>query len=379
MSRQQGSWDRNPIVRGMLHKPYLTKPEILGIFGEEDVLVAEVDGMLREYDGYLEALEAAPSKETDDADPNPRHAPHVQRREGVFRFVDHVRAQLLEEVAGQTTQRIEAVNPAEYRGELTRILKGPSADAFLDARRPFASAHDLLFQAAYGSIRYIARSAARQVRRYPRAEFCDLLHEGVLGGVHAGKRYNQFSGASYLGYAADWIWQFMQKFVFDTSRVIRIPGYRWRQLTPILRESNRLWHETGSVSLDALAERTHLSPETIQGCVEAFSMHASLQGGFTEEDDRTLEGVVASDALSPQDNALDRLLAERLREEVSRLPDRERRVLTRYFGLDGQPSETLQQIGTRFGCTKENIRQIKEKALGRLRLQLPLTGEDVPY
>lgn len=379
MSHQQGSWEQNPIVRDMLRKPHLTRPEIMGIFAQEDVLVAEVDEMLREYDSYHEALAAAPPKEADGPDPHPRHAPHVQRREGVFRFVDDVREQLTAEVAGNATGKIVAVNPVEHCAELTRILKGASADAFLEARRPVAVANDLLFDAANGNIRFIARVAARQVRRYHGAEFYDLLHEGVLGGVHAGKRYNQFSG-SYLGYAANWIRQFMQKYVFDTSRVIRVPGYRWRQLTPILRVSNRLWHETGSVPIEELARRVGLTPQEISDCVEAFSMHASLQGGFSEEDDdRTLADVVASDAPSPQDSALDRLLAERLREEVSRLAERERYILTRYFGLDGKPVENLPQIAARFGCTRENIRQIKERALGRLRLQLPLASEDVPY
>lgn len=373
-------WDeKSPMVREMLRRPYLTREEIMGIFTEEDQLVAVADGMLREYESYHTAVGATPSA---DGDPEPSDAPHVQRREGVFRFTERVREQLLAEVRRSATPRIEVVDAAHYQTELVRILHGRSADAFLEARRPIGSAHDLLFRAANGNIRFIARQAGLRARRHPGVEFSDLLHEGLLGCVRAGKRFNQFSGASYLGYAAFWIRQRMLQYISDQSRTIRVPAYRWRQLDSILRESNRLWHEKGTVPLEELAERIRLKPSEITDCVEAFSMHASLQGGFfflEEGDDRTLEGVLASEGPTPEDEALDRIFVEQLREEVSHLPDRERHIITRYFGLDGRPSETLQQISMQFGCTKENIRLIKEKALARLRLTLPFTGEDAPY
>ncbi len=197
----------------------------------------------------------------------------------------------------------------------------------------------------------------------------DLINEGNLGLIKAAKRFDETRGFKFISYAVWWIRQSILQALAEQSRVVRLPLNRVGALNKIGKAFSNLEQEyEREPSANEIAEELEMTPYEVSDTLKISSKHLSLDAPFNQGDDNRLLDVIQDDLQPPPD---DLLLNESLRIEVQRalttLSDREAEVIKLYFGLDREHPLTLEEIGERFNLTRERVRQIKEKAIRRLR------------
>lgn len=197
----------------------------------------------------------------------------------------------------------------------------------------------------------------------------DLINEGNLGLIKAAKRFDETKGFKFISYAVWWIRQAILQALAEQSRIVRVPLNRVGALHKIGRVSSDLEQEFGrEPSAEEIAEEMGMTSGEITDTLRISSRHLSLDAPFTPGEDNRLIDLIEDEMQSSPDESL---MEEALRNEILRALDslspREGEVLTLYFGIDSDRSFTLEEIGTRFGLTRERVRQIKEKAIRRLR------------
>jgi len=197
----------------------------------------------------------------------------------------------------------------------------------------------------------------------------DLINEGNLGLIKAAKRFDETRGFKFISYAVWWIRQSILQALAEQSRVVRLPLNRVGALNKIGKAFSSLEQEyEREPSANEIAEQLEMTPYEVSDTLKISGKHLSLDAPFNQGDDNRLLDVIQDDHQPPPD---DLLLNESLRIEVKRalttLSDREAEVIRLYFGLDREHPLTLEEIGERFSLTRERVRQIKEKAIRRLR------------
>lgn len=197
----------------------------------------------------------------------------------------------------------------------------------------------------------------------------DLINEGNLGLIKAAKRFDETRGFKFISYAVWWIRQSILQALAEQSRVVRLPLNRVGALNKIGKAFSNLEQEyEREPSPNEIAEELEMTPYEVSDTLKISGKHLSLDAPFNQGEDNRLLDVIQDDQQPPPD---DLLLDESLRIEVKRalktLSDREAEVIRLYFGLDREHPLTLEEIGERFHLTRERVRQIKEKAIRRLR------------
>lgn len=197
----------------------------------------------------------------------------------------------------------------------------------------------------------------------------DLINEGNLGLIKAAKRFDETRGFKFISYAVWWIRQSILQALAEQSRVVRLPLNRVGALNKIGKAFSNLEQEfEREPSANEIADELEMTPYEVSDTLKISGKHLSLDAPFNQGDDNRLLDVIQDDQQAPPD---DMLLDESLRIEVNRalqtLSDREAEVIRLYFGLDREHPLTLEEIGERFSLTRERVRQIKEKAIRRLR------------
>lgn len=197
----------------------------------------------------------------------------------------------------------------------------------------------------------------------------DLINEGNLGLIKAAKRFDETRGFKFISYAVWWIRQSILQALAEQSRVVRLPLNRVGALNKIGKAFSNLEQEyEREPSANEIAEELEMTPYEVSDTLKISGKHLSLDAPFNQGDDNRLLDVIQDDHQPPPD---DILLDESLRIEVKRalttLSDREAEVIKLYFGLEREHPLTLEEIGERFSLTRERVRQIKEKAIRRLR------------
>jgi RNA polymerase primary sigma factor len=197
----------------------------------------------------------------------------------------------------------------------------------------------------------------------------DLINEGNLGLIKAAKRFDETRGFKFISYAVWWIRQSILQALAEQSRVVRLPLNRVGALNKIGKAFSNLEQEfEREPSANEIAKELEMTPFEVSDTLKISGKHLSLDAPFNQGDDNRLLDVIQDDQQPPPD---DMLLDESLRIEVKRalktLSDREAEVIRLYFGLDREHPLTLEEIGERFSLTRERVRQIKEKAIRRLR------------
>lgn len=228
-----------------------------------------------------------------------------------------------------------------------------------------ASALDHLVRA---NLRFVVSIAKQYANQGLSLE--DLINEGNLGLIKAAQRFDHRRGFKFISYAVWWIRQSMHQALAEQSRVVRLPLNRAGALYRIGKISRQLHQELGRAPDPAeIAKRLGLRPEEVQETLRVASPSLSLDEGFDgDEDGNSLLSCLAdASSARPDRVTFEHTLEEDLRQALSQLEVREQRILRLYFGLDGSEARTLEQIGTALGLTRERIRQIKEKALEKLR------------
>ena len=196
----------------------------------------------------------------------------------------------------------------------------------------------------------------------------DLINEGNLGLIKAAERFDETRGFKFISYAVWWIRQSILQAIADQSRVVRLPLNQVSSMNKINQMLSKFEQEhERRPSLDEISEQTDLPEDKIDIAIQVNGRSVSVDAPFQDGEDNSLLDVMAN----PDAPMADReLVAESLRAEISTalkvLTERERGIVKAFYGIEG-PELTLEEIGSKFGLTRERVRQIKEKAIRRLR------------
>ena len=197
----------------------------------------------------------------------------------------------------------------------------------------------------------------------------DLINEGNLGLIKAAKRFDETRGFKFISYAVWWIRQSILQALAEQSRIVRLPLNRVGALNKIGKAYSNLEQEfEREPSASEIARELDMDVGEVADTLKISGRHVSMDAPFTQGEENRLLDVIQSDEQPPPDQ---RLMKESLKAEINRalstLTEREAEVIKLYFGLNKEHSMTLEEIGERFNLTRERVRQIKEKAIRRLR------------
>ena len=196
----------------------------------------------------------------------------------------------------------------------------------------------------------------------------DLINEGNLGLIKAAEKFDETRGFKFISYAVWWIRQSILQAIAEQSRIVRLPLNQVGSVNKINGELNKFEQEhERRPSVNEMADRIDLPEDKIAEAMKVNGHHVSMDAPFVEGEDNSLLDVLTNDDAPGTDREL---VMESLRSEIGRaleiLNDRERKVIMAFFGI-GMPEMTLEEIGDKYNLTRERVRQIKEKAIRRLR------------
>jgi RNA polymerase primary sigma factor len=197
----------------------------------------------------------------------------------------------------------------------------------------------------------------------------DLINEGNLGLIRAAHKFDETKGIKFISYAVWWIRQAILQALAEQSRIVRVPLNRAGTLHRIGKRANALLQELGREATHAeIADGMDITEEEVAKTMSISQVHLSLDAPLTPgEDNRLLDYLPDTVHPNPEDQTFDKARTEAIEESLCGLKEREAKILRLYFGIDEAEPMTLEEIGAQLGITRERVRQIKEKALSRLR------------
>jgi RNA polymerase primary sigma factor len=197
----------------------------------------------------------------------------------------------------------------------------------------------------------------------------DLINEGNLGLIKAAKRFDETRGFKFSSYAVWWIRQSILQALAEQSRIVRLPLNRVGSLNKISKSFSELEQKfEREPSPEEIAEVLELTTSEVVDTLKISGRHVSVDAPFVQgEENRLLDVLENEDEESPDTGLMNDSLRKEVQRALSTLTKREADVITLYFGLNGEHSLTLEEIGEKFNLTRERVRQIKEKAIRRLR------------
>ena len=200
---------------------------------------------------------------------------------------------------------------------------------------------------------------------------CDLINEGNIGLIKAAKRFDETKGFKFISYAVWWIRQSILSALAEQSRIVRLPLNRVGVLHKIGKTKSCLEQEFGRApSAKEIADELEISLNEVMDNLTISSRHISLDAPFNDSDDNKLLDVIYDkNQTSSDEETMDNSLKQEIEKALSTLTGREAEVLSLYYGINRENPLTLEDIGKIFKLTRERVRQIKEKALTRLRHQ----------
>lgn len=253
----------------------------------------------------------------------------------------------------QEIGREELISPAEEVELAQRIKKGDRA------------ALEKLTKANLRFVVSVAKQYQNQGLSLP-----DLINEGNLGLIRAAQKFDETRGFKFISYAVWWIRQSILQALAEQSRIVRLPLNQVGSLNKISKELSRFEQENERrPSAEELAERLDIPVDKIADTLKVSGRHVSMDAPFQDGEENSLLDVLPNEDSPMADKSLNQ---ESLSKEVDRalrqLVDREREILKMFFGI-GCQEMTLEEIGAKFDLTRERVRQIKEKAIRRLKGQ----------
>ena len=199
----------------------------------------------------------------------------------------------------------------------------------------------------------------------------DLINEGNLGLIKAAERFDETRGFKFISYAVWWIRQSILQALAEQARIVRLPLNKIGSINKINKAFNKLEQEfQREPTAEEIAEIMELKPDLIEDSMNFSNVHVSMDAPLRDEEGNTMYDVMLNeDSPLPDEELMDSSLRQEIERSLATLGEREAEILRYYFGLKGYQQHTLEEIGDEFGLTRERVRQIKEKAIKKLKNQ----------
>jgi len=197
----------------------------------------------------------------------------------------------------------------------------------------------------------------------------DLINEGNLGLIKAAGRFDETRGFKFISYAVWWIRQSILQALAEHSRIVRLPLNRVGTISKITKTAEKLEAEIErSPNEKEIGRQLNMTPDEVIDAMRISRRHQSLNAPFRDGDKNSLIDIIKDEnQLEPDTPLMNDSLKDEIRNSLDTLKDRERMVIKMYFGIERDYALTLNEIGEEFNLTRERVRQIKEKAIRRLR------------
>jgi RNA polymerase primary sigma factor len=257
----------------------------------------------------------------------------------------------------------------KYLNDIGKIpMLTPEDEAEL-ARRIREGDQEALDKLTRSNLRFVV-SVAKQYQNQG-LSLSDLINEGNVGLMKAARRFDETKGFKFISYAVWWIRQSILQAIVEYSRIVRLPLNKVGSYNKVNEAFLSFVQEfEREPTHEELAELLNMTPKEISNMLKGNGRHVSVDAPISGEDgDSTMLDMISSDeeGESPDGSLMEQSLKEEVQQGLSILSPREVEVLSSYYGLNGQKSLTLEEIGDLYGLTRERVRQIKERAIRRLR------------
>jgi RNA polymerase sigma factor, sigma-70 family len=196
----------------------------------------------------------------------------------------------------------------------------------------------------------------------------DLINEGNLGLIKAAKRFDETKGFKFISYAVWWIRQSILQAIAEQSRIVRLPLNQVGSLSKISKAFSKLEQEyEREPSPEELADILETTVDKVSDTLSNSGRHVSMDAPFVQGEENTLLDVLENTDPDTDSSLIDESLSEEIKRSLATLTEREREIIVLFFGLGSNHQLSLEEIGEKFNLTRERVRQIKDKALQRLR------------
>lgn len=269
-------------------------------------------------------------------------------------------------IAKQVTNR-ETESLDKYLTEIAKVdLISPEEEVVL-AQRIRQGDHSALYKLTLANLRFVV-SVAKQYQNQG-LQLADLINEGNLGLIKAAQRFDETKGFKFISYAVWWIRQSILQAIAENARIVRLPLNKIGTISRI----NKTYSAFEQVNQrepnpDEIAEILGVSLHEITESLKNSGRHISMDAPIAQEEDTTMLDLLQNEEfLAPEAELLKESLKFEIERSVSTLMLREADILRHYFGLKGLKPHTLDEIAVKFGLTRERVRQIKDKAIRKLK------------
>ncbi len=271
-------------------------------------------------------------------------------------------------ISKQVTNR-ETASLDKYLQEIGRVELITAEEEVDLARRIKVGDQAALEKLTKANLRFVV-SVSKQYQNQG-LSLPDLINEGNLGLIKAAQRFDETRGFKFISYAVWWIRQSILQALAEQSRIVRLPLNKIGSINKINKTFAKLEQEfEREPSIDEIAVALELSPEDIKESMKNHGRHVSMDAPLANSDENTsnmYDVLTSEDSPSPEGGLINESLRREIERALTTLTSREADVVRLYFGLSGEHALTLEEIGEKFDLTRERVRQIKEKAIRRLK------------
>lgn len=255
----------------------------------------------------------------------------------------------------------------KYLQDISREELITADEEVILAQKIRAGDHFALEKLTKANLRFVV-SVAKQYQNQG-LSLPDLINEGNLGLIKAAQRFDETRGFKFISYAVWWIRQSILQALAEQSRIVRLPLNQVGSINKIAKASSRLEQKYERLpSTDELADSLELPEYKINAAMKISSRHVSMDAPLiTGEDTSMLDVYVSKDGVHTDSSLMHESLAQEIERSLKTLSEKEREVVRLFFGLGMSHGLTLEEIAIEFDLTRERVRQIKEKALRRLK------------
>jgi RNA polymerase primary sigma factor len=269
-------------------------------------------------------------------------------------------------ISKQVTNR-ETASLDKYLQEIGRVDLITADEEVLLAQKIKQGDQRALEKLTKANLRFVV-SVAKQYQNQG-LSLPDLINEGNLGLIKAAQRFDETRGFKFISYAVWWIRQSILQALAEQSRIVRLPLNKIGAINKINKTYNALEQEfERAPNPDEIADKLDISEKEVKESLKNSGRHISMDAPLVQDEDTNMYDVIReNDTPTPETGLLYDSLRKEINRAISTLTPREADVVKLYYGLDGAHPMTLEEIGEKFDLTRERVRQIKEKAIRRLK------------